>query len=137
MLVCFLVTMVGELEITPVSAAIANYLGIDLSVEGKAARNRRGICIIVHGAPLSGKTATALDIANQYQATLITIDSVVLQALEYGTTSAGLLISFLLLLYSGSGSNLPKNCFFNRVFLNKIFSEHLRVFAFKYEYNTQ
>ena len=137
MLVCFLVTMVGELEITPVSAAIANYLGIDLSVEGKAARNRRGICIIVHGAPLSGKTATALDIANQYQATLITIDSVVLQALEYGTTSAGLLISFLLLLYLGSGSNLPKNCFFNRVFLNRIFSEHLRVFAFKYEYNTQ
>lgn len=87
--------MVGELEITPVSAAIASYLGIDLSVEGKAARNRRGICIIVHGAPLSGKTATALDIANQYQATLITIDSVVLQALEYGTTSAGLLIFFI------------------------------------------
>ena len=87
--------MVGELEITPVSAAIASYLGIDLSVEGKAARNRRGICIIVHGAPLSGKTATALDVANQYQATLITIDSVVLQALEYGTTSAGLLIFFI------------------------------------------
>ena len=108
--------MVGELEITPVSAAIANYLGIDLSVEGKAARNRRGICIIVHGAPLSGKTATALDIANQYQATLITIDSVVLQALEYGTTSAGLLISFLLLSYPGSGSNLHKKSVFSTEF---------------------
>lgn len=45
---------VGELEITPVSAAIARHLGIDLSPEGKAARNRRGIAVIVHGAPLSG-----------------------------------------------------------------------------------
>ena len=44
----------GELEITPVSAAIARHLGIDLSVEGKAARNRRGIAVIVHGAPCSG-----------------------------------------------------------------------------------
>ena len=47
---------VGELEITPVSAAIARHLGIDLSPEGKAARNRRGIAIIVHGAPHSGKS---------------------------------------------------------------------------------
>jgi hydrocephalus-inducing protein len=49
---------VGELEITPVSAAIARYLGIDLSQEGKAARNRRGIAIIVNGAPLSGEQNT-------------------------------------------------------------------------------
>lgn len=46
---------VGELEITPVSAAIARHLGIDLSQEGKAARNRRGIAIILHGAPMSGE----------------------------------------------------------------------------------
>ena len=44
---------VGDLEITPVSAAIARHLGIDLSIEGKAARNRRGIACIVHGAPVS------------------------------------------------------------------------------------
>lgn len=44
----------GELEITPVSAAIARHLGIDLTPEGKAARNRRGLAIIVHGAPMSG-----------------------------------------------------------------------------------
>ena len=37
------------------SAAIARHLGIDLSPEGKAARNRRGIVCIVHGAPVSGK----------------------------------------------------------------------------------
>ena len=46
---------VGELEITPVSAAIARHLGIDLTPEGKAARNRRGLAIIVHGAPMSGE----------------------------------------------------------------------------------
>ena len=45
---------VGDLEITPVSQAIARHLGIDLSPEGKAARNRFGIAIIVHGAPMSG-----------------------------------------------------------------------------------
>lgn len=45
---------VGELEITPVSAAIARHLGIDLSPEGRAARNRRGIAVIVHGPPMSG-----------------------------------------------------------------------------------
>ena len=46
---------VGELEeISPVSAAIARHLGIDLSPEGRAARNRCGVGIIVHGAPISG-----------------------------------------------------------------------------------
>lgn len=45
---------VGEMEITPVSKAVARHLGIDLSDEGKAARNRRGIAVIVNGAPLSG-----------------------------------------------------------------------------------
>lgn len=39
---------------TPVSASIARHLGIDLSEEGTAARHRRGIAIIVHGAPKSG-----------------------------------------------------------------------------------
>ena len=71
------------------SAAIARYLGIDLSSEGKAARNRRGICIIVQGAPLSGKTATASAIAERYDIAMISIDDVVLQALEDGTSSAG------------------------------------------------
>ena len=79
---------VGDLEITPVSAAIASYLGIDLSVEGKAARNRRGICVIVHGAPKSGKSKTAHDIAEQYNAAVLTIDKVLLDALQFSTSSA-------------------------------------------------
>ena len=46
----------GELlEITPVSAAIARHLGIDLTPEGKASMRRRGVSIVVHGAPMSGK----------------------------------------------------------------------------------
>jgi hypothetical protein len=47
-------TGVGDLEVTPVSAAIARHLGIDLSQEGRAARSRRGIVFVIHGAPMSG-----------------------------------------------------------------------------------
>ncbi|CAL1528045.1 unnamed protein product [Lymnaea stagnalis] len=81
---------VGELEITPVSAAIARYLGIDLTPEGKASRNRRGISIIVHGAPLSGKTSTAVALAKHYEASLLTLDGIVCDAIANGNTSAGL-----------------------------------------------
>lgn len=62
----------GELEVTPVSAAIARYLDIDLTPEGKKARNRRGVALIVHGAPHSGRTSTAATIAAHYQVTKVT-----------------------------------------------------------------
>ncbi|XP_035679087.1 LOW QUALITY PROTEIN: hydrocephalus-inducing protein homolog [Branchiostoma floridae] len=81
---------VGELEITPVSASIARHLGIDLSPEGKAARNRRGIAIVVHGAPLSGKTGTAVTLAKTYGAAMLTIDGIVLEAISSGNTPSGL-----------------------------------------------
>uniref|UniRef100_A0A8D0AXJ9 HYDIN axonemal central pair apparatus protein n=1 Tax=Sander lucioperca TaxID=283035 RepID=A0A8D0AXJ9_SANLU len=45
----------GQLEMTPVSRAIARHMCVDLSPEGLAARNRRGIAIIVYGAPLTGE----------------------------------------------------------------------------------
>lgn len=45
----------GQQEMTPVSRAIARHMGVDLSPEGLAARNRRGIAIIVYGAPLTGE----------------------------------------------------------------------------------
>ena len=82
-------TDVGELEITPVSAAIANYIGIDLSPEGCAARNRRGISIVVHGAPLTGKTNTAIQLSKIYNAALLNVDAVVTEAIQLGTTTAG------------------------------------------------
>ncbi|XP_035827636.1 hydrocephalus-inducing protein [Aplysia californica] len=81
---------VGELEITPVSAAIARHLGIDLTPEGKAARNRRGMAVIVHGAPLSGKTSTAVSLAKHYEAALLTVDGIVCDAIANGNTPAGL-----------------------------------------------
>lgn len=45
----------GQLEMTPVSRAIARHMCVDLSPEALAARNRRGIAIIVYGAPLTGE----------------------------------------------------------------------------------
>lgn len=45
---------VGEVESNPVSKAIARHLGIDISAEGRLAKNRKGIAIIIHGTPLSG-----------------------------------------------------------------------------------
>lgn len=83
-------TVMGDLDITPVSAAIARHLGVDLTLDGKAARNRRGIALIVHGAPLSGKTSTAVALAKYYDAALLTLDAVVLEAISNGNTPAGL-----------------------------------------------
>jgi hypothetical protein len=40
---------------TPVAQALARHLGIDLTTDGVQSRNRRGISIIVHGPPGSGK----------------------------------------------------------------------------------
>eukprot|EP00063_Salmo_salar_P029727 XP_014004562.1 PREDICTED: hydrocephalus-inducing protein homolog isoform X1 [Salmo salar] len=81
---------VGDMEVNPVSRAIARHMGIDLSPEGQAARNRRGIAIIVHGAPLSGKTGTAVTLAKYYGAACLSVDAVVLEAMSSGMTSAGL-----------------------------------------------
>ncbi|ESO91099.1 hypothetical protein LOTGIDRAFT_122343, partial [Lottia gigantea] len=82
-------TSVGELEITPVSASIARHLGIDLTPEGKAARNRRGIAIIIHGAPMAGKTSAAVTLAKHYETAILTVDGVVSDAISNGNTQAG------------------------------------------------
>ncbi|XP_066494024.1 hydrocephalus-inducing protein-like [Tiliqua scincoides] len=81
---------VGELDNNPVSKAIARHLGIDISPNGRAARNRRGIVIMIHGAPLTGKTSAAITLAKQYNAACLSIDSVVLEAISDGSSSAGL-----------------------------------------------
>ncbi|XP_069822484.1 hydrocephalus-inducing protein homolog isoform X3 [Dendropsophus ebraccatus] len=80
---------VGELENNPVSLAIARYMGIDISSEGKAARNRRGIAVIVHGAPLTGKSSAAVALAQRYNIACLSIDSVVLEAISDGSSGAG------------------------------------------------
>lgn len=45
-----------DYDMTPVAEALARHLGIDLTNDGIQARNRRGVAIIVHGPPGSGKT---------------------------------------------------------------------------------
>ena len=44
----------GELADSPVRRAIARHLGIDISAERRTGGSRRGIVIIVHGAPRTG-----------------------------------------------------------------------------------
>lgn len=44
----------GQLDMTPVTRALGRHLCIDLSPEGLAARNCRGIAVVVYGAPQTG-----------------------------------------------------------------------------------
>ncbi|KAF5907639.1 hydrocephalus-inducing protein, partial [Clarias magur] len=78
----------GDLEVNPVSSAFAHYMGIDLPPAGLTAYNCKGIAIVVHGAPLSGKTALAVNLARYYGAACLNIDSVVQEALSSETCPA-------------------------------------------------
>ncbi|XP_021264314.1 hydrocephalus-inducing protein homolog isoform X3 [Numida meleagris] len=80
----------GELDDSPVLRAIARHLGIDISSESRAARNRRGIAIIIHGAPLTGKTSAAVALSRHYGAACLSIDSLVMEAISDRSSSAGL-----------------------------------------------
>ncbi|XP_046889403.1 hydrocephalus-inducing protein homolog [Hypomesus transpacificus] len=77
---------VGQLEDNPVSRAIARHMGIDLSPEALAARNRRSIALVVHGAPLSGKTSAAVALARRYGGACLSLDAVLQEAVCSGAT---------------------------------------------------
>jgi hydrocephalus-inducing protein len=77
---------VGDVDKNPVFDSIARYLGIDLSSEGKAARNRRGVAMIIHGPPLSGKSRAAVALAKHYECALLTIDSIITDAISSSTS---------------------------------------------------
>ncbi|KAM9351917.1 LOW QUALITY PROTEIN: hydrocephalus-inducing protein homolog [Symphorus nematophorus] len=79
-------TRLGQLEMTPVCKAIARHMCVDLSPEGLAARNRRGIAIIVYGAPLTGKSSTAAALACHYEGACLSVDAVVTDVLMNGTS---------------------------------------------------
>ncbi len=79
---------VGDVEKNPVFDSIAQYLGIDLSSEGRAARNRRGVAIIINGPPLSGKSRSAVALAKYYECALLTIDSIVTDAIANSSSAA-------------------------------------------------
>ncbi|KAK5867885.1 hypothetical protein PBY51_012341 [Eleginops maclovinus] len=80
----------GQLEMTPVSKAIARHMCVDLSPEGLAARNRRGIAIVVYGAPLIGRSSTVAALARHYGVTSLRVDAVVTAALLNGTSPVSL-----------------------------------------------
>ncbi|KAG7247669.1 hypothetical protein CRUP_005273, partial [Coryphaenoides rupestris] len=63
-------------------------MGVDLSPEGVAARNRRGVAVIVHGAPLAGKSSVAASLASHYGGACFTLDGVVTEALTAGSSPA-------------------------------------------------
>ncbi|XP_070763174.1 hydrocephalus-inducing protein homolog [Enoplosus armatus] len=76
----------GQLEMTPVSRAIARHMCVDMSPEGQAARNRRGIAIVVYGAPLTDKSGTAAALARHYGGACLSVDAVVTDVLMNGTS---------------------------------------------------
>ncbi|XP_029289106.1 hydrocephalus-inducing protein homolog [Cottoperca gobio] len=78
------------LEMTPVSRAIARHMCVDLSPEGLAARNRRGIAIIVYGAPLIGRGSIVAALACHYGGTCLSVDAVVTAVLMSGTSPVSL-----------------------------------------------
>lgn len=48
----------GQLEVTPVSRAIARHMCVDLSPECLPTRSHKGIAIIVYGAPQTGENSS-------------------------------------------------------------------------------
>ncbi|XP_045894223.1 hydrocephalus-inducing protein homolog [Micropterus dolomieu] len=80
----------GQLEMTPVSRAIARHMCVDLSPEGLAARNRRGIAVIVYGAPQTDKSSTAAALARHYGGACLSVDAVVTDVLINGASPVSL-----------------------------------------------
>ncbi|XP_062413914.1 hydrocephalus-inducing protein-like isoform X2 [Pungitius pungitius] len=76
----------GQLEMTPVSRVIARHMRVDLSPEGLAARNRRGIAIIVYGAPLTDNGSCVAALARHYGGVSLSVDAVVTEVLVNGTS---------------------------------------------------
>ncbi|XP_077566662.1 hydrocephalus-inducing protein homolog isoform X1 [Stigmatopora nigra] len=80
----------GNLEINPLSNAIARYMGVDLTPKGLAALNCRGIAIIMYGAPLTDQHKTATPLANHYGAACLSMDAILADSLMHGTSLVSL-----------------------------------------------
>ncbi|NXA59713.1 HYDIN protein, partial [Mohoua ochrocephala] len=61
----------------PISRAIMRLRGVDPSLE----RQRKGIVVIVHGAPRSGKSEIAANLCYHYDAEYLSLDAVVKEAI--------------------------------------------------------
>ncbi|XP_051916753.1 hydrocephalus-inducing protein homolog isoform X2 [Hippocampus zosterae] len=80
----------GTLEINPLSSAIARYMGVDLSPNGLAALNCRGIAIIIYGAPLTDQSSIATALANHYGGACLSMDAMLADSLMHGTSLVSL-----------------------------------------------
>ena len=76
-------------DVPPVAAAIAHYMGIDLSPEGAKAELRKGITFIVDGPPMSGRSTLARNLAKKYNATLINFDDILKDLISDGKSPEG------------------------------------------------
>lgn len=78
-----------DIEISPVYAAIARYLGINLSPEALEAESRRGIAIIVHGPPSSGRSTQAKILGGIFKGAVLSVDEILIDAISCASTPAG------------------------------------------------
>ena len=76
-------------DVPPVAAAIAHYMGIDLSPEGAKNELRKGIAFMVDGPPMSGRTTLAKMLAKRYNAALINVDKLLKELISIAQTPEG------------------------------------------------
>lgn len=79
----------AELQNSPVCTTLAKYMGVDISPEAKLAESRRGVVIMTYGPVMSGKTTQARLLAEQYDGAILTVDSIIIDAISKATTAAG------------------------------------------------
>ena len=78
-----------DIELSPVYAAIARYLGVDLSPEALEAESRRGLAVIVHGPPSSGRTTQAKVLGGIFKGAVLSLDEILIDAISCASTPAG------------------------------------------------
>ncbi|KAF8564659.1 hypothetical protein P879_04214 [Paragonimus westermani] len=75
-------------DVTPISLALARHLGITVNPDGQLFASRRGIFIIVHGPLAVVRQPVIRDLSKRYQATVLSVDQIVLEALATSSTDA-------------------------------------------------
>ena len=79
----------SAIDVPPVAAAIARYMGIDLSPEGAKNELRKGVAFVIDGPPMSGRTTLARSLAKKYNTALISVDELVKEMISTAQTSEG------------------------------------------------